>query len=146
MLKRINQLIAIAVIAMVMATSTPAFAAQTALTIIPLKENNYSVLAGDLAITFTVCDNVNGNAFTSTGKEILLVQNSDGAGAHTFTVTSVPDAIGRSDSSLTGYSVPLNGFTAINVNTLAGWKQNTGQIFLACNSALIKFAVIQLQH
>jgi hypothetical protein len=145
MFKRFNQIIALALITMVIAT-TQAFAAQTTLTIQALKENNYAVIAGDLAITYTACDNVNGNAFTSTGHEILLVQNSDAAGAHTFTVSSLPDALGRSDTSLTGYSLPLSTFAAIYVNTLAGWKQNTGQVFLACNSNLIKFAVIQLQH
>lgn len=135
-----------AVLTMAMVLVLPLFAAQTTLTIQPLKENNYNVQAGDLTLTWTACDNVNGNAFTSTGHEILLVNNTDGAGAHTFTVTSVPDALGRSDTSLTGYSVAINGFAMIYTISLNGWKQNTGQIFLACNSNLIKFAVIQTQH
>ncbi len=144
MFKRIRKISSVSIIVLMIVTA--AFAAQTALTIQPLKENNYPVLAGDLTLTFTACDNVNGNAFTSTGKEILIVQNSDAAGAHTFTVNSIPDQLGRSDTSLTGYSLPLSTFAVLNMNTLLGWKQNTGQIFLACNSNLIKFAVVQLQH
>lgn len=119
--------------------------AQTVLTIQALKENNYAVQAGDLTLTFTASDTSNGNAFTSTGKEILIIQNTD-ASPHTFTVTSVGDALGRSDTSLTNYSVAANSFSMLYCSTIAGWKENTGQIFLTSSSNLLKFAVIQPQH
>jgi hypothetical protein len=139
----IRKLTAVALIAFTFVAT--AFAAQTVLSIQPLKQNNYSVVAGDLNITLTACDAVNGNAFTATGHEILLVQNTDGAGAHTITVSSLPDALGRSDSSLTNYSIPTSGFIAIHLSTLAGWRQATGQVFTTCNSNLLKFAVLQTQ-
>jgi hypothetical protein len=145
-MKRMKQFVVVLVMAAMMLTSQAAFAVPTSLTVQALKENNYPVIAGDLAFTLTACDNVNGNSFKATGKEILIVQNSDGAAPHTFSVTSVVDPFGRLDSSLTGYSVPLNGFAVINVNTLAGWRQADGTVQLACNNALIKFAVVQLQH
>jgi hypothetical protein len=119
--------------------------AQTALTITALKENNYNVQAGDLTVTQGAADTSNGNAFTCTGKEILVINNTDSS-SHTFTMTSVADVLGRSDSSLTNYSVAANTIAAINCNTLAGWKETTGQIFLTCGSALVKFAVLQPQH
>lgn len=144
MFKRTNKTVATLLAVLMLAGIT--YAVPTPLTTQALKENNYSVLAGDLALTFTACDNVNGNSFKGTGHEILVVQNSDAAGAHTFTVTSIADSLGRSDSSLTGYSLPLSTFAVINVNTLSGWRQVDGTIQLACNSNLIKFAVVQLQH
>lgn len=145
-MKRMKQFVVVLVAAAMMLTSQAAFAVPTVLTVQALKENNYPVIAGDLAFTLTACDNANGNSFKATGKEILIVQNSDGAGAHTFTISSVADPFGRTDSSLTSYSVPLNGFAVINVNTLTGWRQADGTIQLACNSNLMKFAVVQLQH
>jgi hypothetical protein len=122
-----------------------AYAVQTVLTATALKENNYAVVAGDLALPSTACDNVNGNAFAATGREILLVNNPDAA-PHTFTVTSLADPFGRFDTSLTGYSVPATSLAVIYLNTLTGWRQANGQILLACNSNLLKFSIIQVQH
>lgn len=123
--------------------ATLAFATPTALTPVTLKQNNYTVQAGDLTITYAACDNTNGNSFIGTGQEVLLVQNSDTA-AHTFTVTSVADSLGRTDSSLTGYSVAASSFAAIQMKYLQGWgASGTNTVTLACNSALIKFAVVR---
>jgi hypothetical protein len=121
-----------------------AFAAQTALTPQVLKENNYQVIAGDLALTEVACDATNGNSFPFTGREMLLVHNTDAAAAHTFTVTSVPDSIGRTDTSLTSYSVALSTIAVIHLDQIPGWRQSNGTILLACNSALIKFGVLRL--
>lgn len=136
----IRKLIAISMI--LFAAALPVFAAQTTLTVQTLKQNNYNVQAGDLTVTMTACDATNGNAFTSTGHEILIVQNTD-ASSHTFTISSLPDSLGRSDSSLTNYSVAANGFAAIHLSTMNGWRQATQQIFTTCSSNLMKFAVIQ---
>lgn len=132
-------------LAFLMLAVTPAFAAQTAITVQVLKQNNYSVAAGDLTLTFAACDATNGNSFYSTGQEVLLVQNADGASAHTFTVASVPDAAGRTDTSLTNYSVATSGFTAIQLkNWSNGWYQSGGQnIYLSCTSTQLKFAVLR---
>jgi len=136
-----------AIAAIMMFAALPVFAAQTALTPVQIRQNNYSVVAGDLAITFTACDAVNGNSFYSTGQEILFVQNSDSGAAHTFTVQSVTDAAGRVDTSLTGYSVAASAFATIQIkNWSNGWWQPGGQnIYLACNSNQIKFAVVRYQ-
>jgi hypothetical protein len=116
---------------------------QTALTPITLKQDNYSVVAGDLTVTFTPSDTVNGNSFPATGNEVLLIWNTDGAAAHTFTVTSVADSLGRSDTSLTNYSVPLNTIAAIQMSTLGGWIQTNGNVNLTSSNALLKFAVLK---
>jgi hypothetical protein len=120
-----------------------AFASQTALTVHPLKVNNYAVQAGDLTVAFTACDPSNGNSFAATGTEIILVQNTDSA-THTFTVNSVADGLGRTDSSLTGYSVLVSpGIVAIQMKNLAGWA-GTGQVItLACSSNLLNFSILR---
>lgn len=118
-----------------------AFATPTALTPVTLKQNNYAVQAGDLTLTFSACDNTNGNSFIATGQEILLVQNTDTA-THTFTVSSVADALGRTDTSLTNYTVAASGFAAIQMKATTGWFSG-GIDTLSCSSNLIKFAVVR---
>jgi hypothetical protein len=120
-----------------------AFAVQTVLTPQVLKENNYSVLAGDLTLTMTASDIVNGNAFAATAREMLIVQNTD-VSAHTFGITSLPDSLGRSDTSLSAYSVAAGGIAIIHVDTLQGWRQSNGQILLTSTNALLKFGVVRL--
>jgi hypothetical protein len=94
-------------------------------------------------------DAVNGNSFVATGQEILLFENTDTV-THTVTISSVPDALGRSDVSLTTYTVPVavggtSGLSAIQMKSLAGWLQAGGVIFLTTNSALIKIVVLRYQ-
>lgn len=118
-----------------------AFAAQTALTPITLKQNNYLVQPGDLAVTETACDNVNGNLFPFTGKEILWVHNTD-VGTQTFTVTSVADSLGRT-GDINAYSMATGTFAAIDLTQIAGWKQTSGNLLLACSAATVKFVVLR---
>lgn len=115
---------------------------QTALTTTVLKIDNYAVIAGDLAVTPVVMDLANGNSFVATGREILFFYNPD-ASAHTITITSVPDRIGRTDTSLTAYSIPATSFAFIQVKDINSWIQSNGSIYLATNSALVKVAVLQ---
>lgn len=116
--------------------------AQTPLTPVTMKENNYAVQAGDLTLSMDTADNVNGNSFPATGKEILLIQNPD-ASPHTFTVTSVADQLGRT-GDITSYSIPATSIAVIDMDTLAGWKQTNGTVLLAFNSSLIKLKVLRL--
>lgn len=121
----------------------PVFAVQTPLTTVILKQNNYAVQAGDLTVAFVAMDATNGNSFYATGREILIVQNSD-ASTHTFTVSSVADSLGRTDASLTSYTVAGNGFAAVQFKSLSGWIQPGGQtVYLTTSSALLKIAVVQ---
>jgi hypothetical protein len=115
---------------------------QTALTPVQLKQNNYAVVAADLLVTPVAMDASNGNSFPLTGQEILLFQNTDSS-AHTITISSVADSIGRTDSSLTGYSIPANGIAMIQVSQIAGWSQPGALMFLATSSALVKVSVLR---
>lgn len=136
-----SQLMAVLAVGIVLFGSLPAFATPTALTIIILKQNNYAVQAGDLLVTFTACDNVNGNSFIATGQEVLLVQNTSGSSG-TFTVTSVADALGRTETSLTAYSVAAAGFASIHMKYTSGWISGS-VINLTCSAATMKFAVLR---
>jgi len=113
---------------------------RTALTVTTLKQNNYAVQAGDLAVTLA-SDTVNLNAFACTGREILIVQNTDAA-PHTFTVTSLADHLGRTGDIAT-YSVPATSVAAIQMSTLEGWKQADGNIYLTSTNSLLTFGVLR---
>ena len=115
----------------------------TVLSPIQLKLDNYAVVAGDLAITFTAMDASNGNSFAATGEEILIFNNTDSA-AHTITINSVADSLGRSDVSLTSYSIPATSFAAIQMKFLPGWVSD-GVISMTTTSALVKVAVLRWQ-
>lgn len=139
MLKRNKKLV---LAALVMVLLGVAFAVPTVLTPQVLKENNYAVQAGDLTLTQTACDAVNGNSFAFTGREILIVNNPDAA-PHTFTVTSIADQLGRT-GDISGYSVAATTIAVIDLDTLPGWRQSNGTILLACNSNLLKYGVVRL--
>lgn len=116
--------------------------AQTALTVTVLKQDNVAINPGDLATTFTASDTVNGNSFPITGNEILQVWNTDAAGAHTFTVTSVADNMGRTQD-IAAYSVPLTSVATIQMSVVSGWRQADGNVYLTSTSNLLKFAVLR---
>lgn len=120
---------------------------QTVLTPVTLKQNNYAVLAGDLDLVSVAMDAANGNSFAATGQEILLFINTDTA-VHTVTVTSVADSLGRTDTSLTTYTVPVavggrSGISAIQMKQIPGWVQAGQVVFLATNSALVRIVVLR---
>lgn len=97
--------------------------------------------ANALNFTFTACDTSNGNKFSLTGRDILLVENT-GMSAYTFTVTSAPDSLGRTND-ITAYSVAAGDFSAFNLRgDISGWRQTDGSIHLACSNAAIEFAPI----
>jgi hypothetical protein len=134
-----------AVIAMLTLATVSAFATPTALTTIVLLQNsnvNAPITAGSLSLTFTACDAVNGNSFTSTGREVLIVNNTGGS-TYTFTVSSVPDNLNRSDTALTNYSVAAGVIVGVQMKTQIGWLQTGGTINLTCSNAAIKYAVVQ---
>jgi hypothetical protein len=122
---------------------------QTVIPVVTLKPNNYAVVAGDLNIVPVALDNVNGNSFQATGQEILIFMNTDTA-VHTVTITSVPDALGRLDTSITAYTVPVaaggtSGISAVQMKALQGWLEAGGVVFLATSSALVKVLVLRYQ-
>lgn len=131
----------VAVLMLVLVTAISAFATPTALTTIVLPQNNAQITAGQLTVTMTACDNTNGNSFTSTGREVLILQNTDTA-PHTITVTPVADPYGGTNTTLTAYSLPSSTISAIQMKFQVGWVTGS-TISMTCTSNLIKFAVLQ---
>ena len=100
------------------------------------------VSAGSLDFVFTAADNVNGNSFVSTGRELLLVENTD-AGAQTFTVTSVADSLLRT-GDVGPYSMASGANALFVVAAQPGWKQTDGTVHVTASAATVKFAVVRL--
>lgn len=131
---------AIAIGLLIIVASVAAFATATALTTQVLVQNNAQVTAGALAITVAACDNTNGNSFTFTGREVLLLQNTDSS-AHTVTLTPVVDQFGGTNSTFTAYSIPATSFAAVQMK-FSNFA-TAGVVSMTCNSNLIKIAVLQ---
>lgn len=89
---------------------------------------------------FSAADTVNGNAFLSSGNDMLCVFNSD-TNPHSFTISSAPDEFGRfADVS---YSVAAGLYSFVTINTASLYIQpNTNEVLIACASALVKFLVV----
>lgn len=117
--------------------------ARTVLSIItPQGPHPGTVAADALDFAFTASDDVNGNEFAHTGKELILIQNID-AGPQTFTATSVPDPQNRS-MDITTYSVGAAEFAALLATAITGWRQTDGNFYLDSSDANILFAIMRL--
>ena len=127
---------------LVMVLSIAAFAVPTLLTTFVLPQNNAAITAGQLTVTLTACDNTNGNTFTSTGREVLIMQNTD-ASPHPITITPVTDPYGGTNTSLTAYSLPANSVSAVQMKYQVGWISGSVITIPACASNLVKLAVLQ---
>lgn len=106
---------------------------------------SYPVLPlGALAaqLTFAASDNVNGNSFVSTGRELLLIQNTAGV-AGTITVTSVADSLQRT-GDITTYSIPASGFAMLGPFGQTGWKQTDGTVYVNTSASTVNVAVVRL--
>lgn len=100
--------------------------------------------AGTADFTFAAGTITDGDTFVCTGKEILVVQNTD-AGAVTITITSVADEKNRT-GDITTYSVGAGEFAAFSIgltNSL-GWKSTTGKVRITVSDADLKVAVLRL--
>jgi len=83
-----------------------------------------------------------GAGFQLTGKEILLVQNTN-AGAQTVTILSVIDPYKRT-GDITTYSVGIAEFAVFPMFPVDGWRQADGQLYFAATATDVKFSVLRL--
>ena len=104
------------------------------------------ISAGTQTLTPVAADVTNKAKFTVTGKEILVVINTDVA-AHTVTINSVADARGRT-GDITAYSIAAGSTVpklfAFGPVLLEGWKQTDGFVYLEADSALVFYGIIRL--
>lgn len=99
-----------------------------------------SPAANALDFTLTAADVANGNQYVCTGREVLIVYNSDGANPYTFTLGSVVDPYGRTQD-LTAYSLAAGEYAALPVPSV-GFKQTDGYAYINGSNAAIKFAIL----
>ena len=103
-----------------------------------------AVGAGTADFTFAAGTITDGDTFVCTGREVLLVNNTN-VGAQTITITSVDDEKGRSED-ITAYSMAAGDFAVFGVGltTSKGWKSSAGTVRITVSSADVKVAVLRL--
>lgn len=84
-----------------------------------------------------------GNQFTASGNDLVLVHNSDGANPYTVTFTSVEDPYGR-EGDITTYSLAAGEYALFGPFKNTGWRQADGKIYIEGSNAAIKVLVIQI--
>lgn len=98
------------------------------------------VAPGALDIVWTAADVANKHDLLATGRDILLVWNTDAAG-HTFTLTSQPDKQNRT-GDVTAYAIAAATVSMYKFDDVTGWTDAGGAIQFEANHATVKFAVI----
>lgn len=103
-----------------------------------------AVSAGALDLVWTAADVSNGNKFPFTGKEVLLIWNTDTA-SHHATLSSAPDEHGRTDD-ITSYALSAGDIACFSFRGgLAGWLQSSdNSVHISSDSALVKFAILTI--
>jgi len=116
----------------------------TAVTVQSITAPFGAITAGSADFVFAACDNVNGNSFVCTGREVLVIYNPS-AGALTVTITSVDDEKGRSED-ITAYSLAAADFAVfgIGLTNAKGWKSSGGLVVFTGSSADLDYAVLRL--
>lgn len=112
--------------------------ARTRLTVVDLDPTHPG---GAQAYTFAAHDTVNENDFLISGREVLLISNTD-ASSQDVVISSTPDSYGRT-GDLT-ISVAAGTREAIAFLDRSGWMQSDGALYLDCTSANIEYAVLRL--
>lgn len=101
-----------------------------------------TVVANAADITFVAGDVTNGNYWTPSGNDTLLVYNS-GVSAATITIDAAPDSYGR-DGAITTYSVGAGETAWFGPFDLDGWKQTDDTIHVDVSSTDLGLVVFQL--
>jgi Na+-translocating ferredoxin:NAD+ oxidoreductase RnfD subunit len=126
---------------------TAAIGGYTILTPIVPTDGSDAVLSSgtELNIAEVAADTENGNSITLTGREVLLLHNTDTV-AHTVTIISVPDNYGRS-SDIESYSIPAGEIATISFLGMFGqfaWKQTDGTVHFQVSSSTVLLTVLQI--
>ena len=120
-------------------------AAPTVITVQTIKGPFEAIIAGLADFTFAAGTLTDGDTFVCTGREILIVNNTEAVDAKTITITSVDDEKGRSEDIAT-YSLAAGDFAAFGVGltNAKGWKSTAGTIRITVSAITVKVAVLRL--
>lgn len=100
-----------------------------------------------LALAWTAADPVQGNQFTGTGHELLLIHNADAA-PQTVTIKSVALPGNLRTGDITTYSIPIGGYAMFNfakAASIPGWSTGglaNGKVKFLASDADIMYAVL----
>lgn len=94
-------------------------------------------------VTWEAADVANGNDFTLTGDEVLLVRNVSADTPYTVTVTSAADERGRL-GHITAFEVDFGEMFVFQRFAQLGWRQSDGKLWISGSNASIEFAVLNL--
>lgn len=95
-----------------------------------------------VAVTMTAADVANGNKFTASGSDLIIIENT-GASTYTFTITSTADSLGRT-GHITTENIVAGATKMVGPLPLAGWVQTDGTILCSASNAAVKFGIISL--
>jgi hypothetical protein len=106
---------------------------------------------GDLNVSWTAADPVNGNFFyfDNPNGDILIMWNTDYGVTHSVTIYSQPDVPFDRTGDITDYQLAAGQIAMYNFSQAVGWGINVGptptsyQIDIGADSATVLFAVIQ---
>ncbi len=120
-------------------------AAPTAITVQSVLAPFAAVGAGAADFTFAAGTITDGDTFVCTGRELLLVTNTEASDAKTVTIVSVDDEKGRAEN-ITSYSLAAGDFAVFGVGLTnsKGWKSTAGTIRITVEAATVKVAVLRL--
>lgn len=100
--------------------------------------------AGTADFTFAAGTVTDGDTFVCTGRELLIVNNTDVATKY-ITIVATDDETNRAES-VTTYSLAAGDFAVFGVGltNAKGWKSSTGTIRITVEDADVKVAVLRL--
>jgi hypothetical protein len=119
--------------------------ARTAITAASIRELSYqhtTVAADEADLATEAGDDVNGNDTPCTGKELIVVSNTD-VGAQTVTFTAAPDEIGRA-GSISAYSVGAGELAVFGPFSTSGWRQSDDKLYIDVSDATVEIGVLRI--
>ena len=84
-----------------------------------------------------------GIEFLQTGREVVLIQNSDAANPYTFTLVSVADELNRT-GNVGPYTLQAGEIVPILINPKGFKSASTGKVLITMDNAAIKVAVCRI--
>ena len=84
-----------------------------------------------------------GIEFLQTGREVVLIQNSDAASPYTFTLVSVADELNRT-GNVGPYTLQAGEIVPILINPKGFKSASTGKVLITMDNAAIKVAVCRI--
>src|SRR4030095_1794944 len=118
---------------------------RTALTVTTPKGPHPGTIAADgLDVAWQAADPANGNSFPCSGRELLLIRNSDPTNPATVTVKSAADPYGRAQD-ITTYAMQAGDTAALKMTDATGWRQTDGSVWLdIAGTGVIQFLVLRI--